>query len=143
MDAGTPPAASLAELAWLEGTWVGEGLGGTVLESYSAPAGGHMIGHFRLVRDGQPVFYELIIVAQAGDSIEYRVKHFDPDLKGWEPREDYDGFRLIRVEPDLWIFDKAMIRRTGPDTNEQAVRPHAGADWTDHFRYRRTLSARP
>lgn len=142
MVADPPAVASIADLAWLEGTWIGEGLGGTVLESYSAAVGGHMIGHFRLVRNDVPIFYELIVVTQVGDTIEYRVKHFDPDLNGWELRDAFDRFKLVSVAPDLWVFDKAMIRRTGTDTNEQAVRQSAGTDWTDHFRYRRMLPAR-
>ena len=40
------PAADIADLAWLAGHWVGEGLGGRATEVYSAPAGGQIVGHF-------------------------------------------------------------------------------------------------
>jgi len=130
-------SATLAELAWLEGVWIGEGLGGEVRETYSPPAGGQMVGHFRLLRDSVPIFYELIVVTQVGASLEYRVKHFDSDLRGWERQDAFDCFKLVASEPNLWTFDKAMIRRTGPDSNKQAVRADAGQDWSDHFKYRR------
>ena len=96
-----------------------------------------MVGHFRLLRGGAPVFYELIVVTEVGRSIEYRVKHFEPDLSGWKEQGSFDRFTLIACEPGLWVFDKAMIRRTGPDSNEQAVRASADTDWSDHFKYRR------
>ena len=84
---GAPaPAAALADLGWLVGTWEGEGLGGAVLESYSPPAGGQIAGHFRLLKDGKPQFYELLMIAEVGASLEFRVKHFNPDMTGWGRR---------------------------------------------------------
>ncbi|RYY34034.1 MAG: hypothetical protein EOP59_16885, partial [Sphingomonadales bacterium] len=52
--------ATIADAAWLAGRWVGEGLGGQVEESWSPAMGGQMAGHFTLVQDGKPVFYELM-----------------------------------------------------------------------------------
>jgi hypothetical protein len=43
------PKAKIADLAWIQGRWVGEGLGGTVEEIWSPPIGDSMLGMFRLV----------------------------------------------------------------------------------------------
>src|SRR5690606_30910946 len=60
-----PGAATIADVAWLEGRWVGEGLGGAAEETYSPPAGGAMIGAFRSLKaDGQPNFYEFVLLAE-------------------------------------------------------------------------------
>lgn len=118
----SPAVASIDDLAWMTGSWEGQGLGGQVLENYSPPAGGQMPGHFRLVKDGQVGSYELITVAEVGNSIEYRVKHFNPDMTGWEEKAEVVRFRLVAVEKDVWFFDGLTIRRTGPDAAVHVIR---------------------
>jgi hypothetical protein len=138
---GSPaPAARLADLAWMVGTWEGEGLGGTVLESYSAPAAGQMVGHFRALKpDGSPMFYELVMVAEVGGSLEYRVKHFNPDMTGWEEKAQVVRFPLVAAEKDAWYFDGLTIRRTGADSVTHFVRIGAkdGSRREASFSYRR------
>ena len=86
---GAPrPGARVTEFSWLTGAWVGEGLGGEVEEVWSAPVGGSMVGHFRLVRDGQPVFYELLTLIEVDGSVEMRLKHMNPDMTGWEEKNE-------------------------------------------------------
>lgn len=118
----TPASAAIADFAWMAGTWEGEGLGGRVLESYSAPAGGQMPGHFRMLKDGQVGFYELVALAQVGSSVEYRVKHFNADLTGWEEKAQVVRFPLVAVEKDVWYFDGLTIRRAGSDRAVHVVR---------------------
>src|SRR6185295_6650747 len=68
------PPAKIEQLAWLEGTWVGTGLGGQTEEHYSAPLGGAIVGTFRFVKDGKPVFYELVTVVEEVGSVLIRLK---------------------------------------------------------------------
>ncbi|MFC3713616.1 DUF6265 family protein [Sphingoaurantiacus capsulatus] len=120
---GAPsPKATLADLQWMVGTWEGEGLGGAVRESYSPPAGGQMVGHFRSLRDGKPAFYELVMLAEVDGSLEYRVKHFNPDMTAWEEKAQVVRFPLVAVEKDVWYFNGLTIRRTGPDSVTHFVR---------------------
>jgi hypothetical protein len=56
------PASTIADVAWLAGSWEGEGLGGTVDEVWSEPGGGAMVGYFRLVKDGKAVFCGLRVL---------------------------------------------------------------------------------
>lgn len=117
-----PAAASVDGLGWMAGTWAGEGLGGSALVSYSPPVDGQMPGHFRLVKNGQIDFYQLVGIAQIGNSIEYRVKHFDADMTAWEDKAQVARFPLVAAEKDVWFFDGLTIRRAGPDRAVHVVR---------------------
>lgn len=134
-----PAAASVADLAWMAGEWEGEGLGGQVRESYSPLADGQIPGHFRLVKDGRIGFYELLTVAQVGNSVEYRVKHFNPDMVGWEDKAQVVRFPLVAAEKDVWYFDGLTIRRDGPDrvVHVVRIRDKDGSDREANFTYRR------
>ena len=137
-----PPDAQLSDLAWMEGRWVGKGFGADLEETYSAPAGGQMPGHFRVVRDGKPQFYELVMIAQVGSSIEYRVRHFNPDLTAWEEKDNVVRFPLVALEKDVWFFDGLTIRRTGRDSADHIVRiKHK--DGTENEAVLRYTRARP
>ena len=117
-----PPAAQLSDLAWLEGTWVGEGFGAKLQETYTGPSGGQMVGHFSAIKDGAPEFYEFIMMAQVGNSLEYRVRHFNPEMTAWEDKTEFVRFPLVAAEKDSWYFDGYTLRRTGPDTAVHIVR---------------------
>ena len=116
------PAARVSDLAWLVGEWRGEGFSATLFETYSAPIGGQMPGHFYVANDGKPSMYEFVMIAEVGDSIEYRVRHFNPDMTAWEEKERFVRFPLVAAEGDAWYFDGLTIRRTGPDSSEHVVR---------------------
>ena len=73
LGAGRSPAATLAAMDWLVGRWVGNALGGEVEEVWSAPAGGAMMGMYRLVKDGAPVFYELLTIVEDNGSLVMRL----------------------------------------------------------------------
>lgn len=47
------PDASLADVAWLQGHWRGEVMGGITEEVWSPPLGGSMMCAFRLVVDDE------------------------------------------------------------------------------------------
>lgn len=116
---GAPrPAARIADVAWMTGRWQGEGLGGSTEESWSDPAGGAMVGYFRLVRDSKPVFYEIITVLEIEGSLEMRLKHVSPDMTGWEEKADFVTFKLARIEPGVVYFNGLTFKRLGPDRLE-------------------------
>ena len=136
------PLADLSDLKWLEGSWSGEGIDGALAtEVYSAPAGGQMVGHFRqLASDGSVLFYELITITQVGDTIEYRLKHFDADLTGWETQKQVRRFPLLCTTGDSWKFEGLIIRREAVDRMNITVRVRQddGTDDSLEFRYRRS-----
>ena len=134
-----PPKASLKDLSWLAGEWTGEGFGLVLHENYSAAVGSQMAGHFYGAKDGQPQFYEFETIAQVGDSLVFRVKHFNPDMTGWEEKDKFVSFPLVSVGNNVWRFDGLTIRRTGPNSAEHIVTIKRG-DEPAHdavLRYRR------
>lgn len=98
-------AAKIADLAWLAGTWRGAGLGGVNEEHWSAPAGGTMLGMYRLLKDDRPVFYELLTLGESGGSLLMTLRHFHPDLRGWEERDETVRMPFIKAEAGRYCFD--------------------------------------
>jgi hypothetical protein len=109
-EAKSPPA-TLDQVAWLAGHWVGEGLGGVSEELWSPPAGGAMMGTYRLLKDGAPVFYEFLLLAEENGTLILKLKHFNPDLTGWEEKADFVDFPLVAIEADAVHFDGLTYER--------------------------------
>ena len=85
-----------------------------------------MPGHFRAVKDGKADLYEFVMMAEVGGSLEYRVRHFNPDMTAWEDKTTFVRFPLVAVEKDAWYFDGYTLKRTGPDTAVHIVRVKRG-----------------
>lgn len=134
------PAATLAQVAWLEGRWVGEGLGGTAEETYSGPADGAMVGAFRSIRNGKAFFYEFMVLAERNGSLVYRLKHYWPDGRPWEDKDQWVEFPLVALANDRLFFDGCTFERTGPDAMQVHVRIEeraTGKTRIETFTYRR------
>lgn len=113
---GAPrPAATIADLAWLAGRWAGEGLGGALDEVWSEPAGGAMVGYFRLVAKGKPVLYEIMTLLEHEGSVELRLKHVNPDMTGWEEQNGYVTFKLVKQDATGAYFEGLSFRRVSDD----------------------------
>ncbi len=115
--------ASIESVAWLTGSWHGSGVqGAPAIEVYSAPAGGQMIGHFRQLKpDGSIMFYELITLSVRDDKLHYRVKHFNPDLSGWEEKAEFREFALTHAGNDRWESGELVIERQARDRMRMTI----------------------
>lgn len=96
--------AHLEGLAWLEGFWAGRINGDCVEEIWASAAAGAMMGMFRWVAEGELRFYEFITIVQNGKNIEMRIKHFDPDLNGWEEKKESTMFFLSELDDRRAVF---------------------------------------
>jgi hypothetical protein len=122
-QAQTPPAmvtqtarsASIPDIAWLAGRWIGNGLGGKMEEVWSPPAGPQMVGHFRLEQDGVPALYEIMLLDEFEGALRMRVKHFNPTFVGWEEKDAWHTFGFVSSAPGVLILDGLELRRAGPD----------------------------
>lgn len=112
------PRATLQEMAWFAGQWRGPGLGGETEEHWSTPAAGAMMGMFRLIKDGKVVFYEFLTLVEQDGSLMLKLKHFNPDLTGWEEKADSVMFPLVKVTANEICFRGLTFRRAGPDKME-------------------------
>lgn len=133
----TSPPASLTDLEWAVGAWRGEAFGGEVEEIWSRPLGGSMMGSFKLVVDGKVKFYELEAIHEVDSTLLLRLKHFHPDLKGWEERDETVDFRLVKVEPGKVYFDGYTFERVDNDRMNVYVRLEQGEAREAEFRYTR------
>lgn len=134
------PASRLSDIAWLQGSWEGDGIeGAPALEAYASPAGGQMVGHFRqLNKDGTVMFYELITIVEEGGSLAYRLKHFNADLTGWEEKDKVVSFPLTERKGDRFGFSGLVYERTGDNTMTASVEVNEGGKTeTLVFRFRR------
>jgi hypothetical protein len=102
---------SIDDAAWLAGRWVGEGLGGHVEESWSAAMGGQMVGHFALVQNNRPVFYEIMLIDVQPGGLRLRVKHFNPDFTAWEDKAGWHSFEPVAAAREDLRFRGLWLRR--------------------------------
>jgi len=102
--------------AWLAGNWIGDGFGGTSEEIWTQPdAFGTMIGNYRHHKgDGSVNFYEFMVL----DSTGLRLKHFNPDMVGWETKEDFLHFKAIEFTENKIVMKGLVFERTTDQTME-------------------------
>lgn len=106
------PPARVADLSWMVGVWTGEGLGGTLEETVLPAMGGAMPSTFRLVRDGDPVFYEYMLYEDTDAGVRLRLHHFNPGLERWEDKPvEFLAVRALERE--------VLFEETG-DTEERS-----------------------
>ena len=105
--------AVIADMAWLAGSWSGEGLGGVSEEVWGPPAGGVMVGTYRLIKKGKPVFYEMCWMLETEGTLVLRLKHFDPDLTGWEEKDKTVDFKFVKKDGNRAYFSGLTFERAG------------------------------
>ena len=110
------PKARLAELDWLSGSWVGQMPSGEVEHLILDDSSAHMPGFVRALNKTGIFFYEITVFAEVGGSLSYRVKHFTPELAGWEPQASYVDRPLVERQGDTFYFDGITFSRRGPDS---------------------------
>ena len=109
------PAATIADMEWYAGRWTGSGLGGLNEEVWSPPREGTMMGMYRMIKDGKPVFYELLLITEENGSLAIKLKHFHADLRGWEERDASVRFPLVAKRDGRIYFDGMTFERIGAD----------------------------
>jgi len=136
------PPATLADMAWLAGRWLGPALGGEAEEIWSPPKAGSMMGMYRLVRDGKLVFYELQTLSEEEGSLILRLKHFNPDLTGWEEKQKTIDFPLVALGERMVQFEGVSFHREGDDglTVYLAIEGKDGTVHEEVFSYTRAQS---
>ncbi len=109
------PPATLADMGWLVGHWSGPAFGGVCEEIWSLPAGGAMMGMFRLVAEGKVVFYEFLTITEEQETLSLQLKHFQPDLVGWEEKDKKVTFPLVSVSKNTAHFEGMSFHRDSDD----------------------------
>jgi hypothetical protein len=101
-----------------------------------------MMGMDRLVRDGKVVFHELMALVQEGGSLVLLLKHFNPDLSGWEEKQKTVDFRLVGLREGIVQFEGMSFHREGDAKLSVylAIEGKDGARHEEAFRYARARS---
>ena len=75
-----------------------------------------MVGMWKLLKDNQVVFYELMLLVEEEGSLSIKVKHFSEDFTAWEDKEEFVQFRLVKIAADEIHFAGLSFYRI--DDNE-------------------------
>ena len=87
--------ASLADVAFMKGHWLGTFNGGPIEAFWAAPAGDNLTGFMRMMRDNKVTMYEMLVFEQTEQGPIVLVKHFKPGLIAVEEKEISDRYRFI------------------------------------------------
>lgn len=138
----TPSRLEISDLAWLQGCWAGEALGGESSECWMAGPDGRLTGMFQLYSDGKQEFTEIFVLDDFGDGPELRLKHFTSDLVGWEEKDEHLTFRLLETSTSHAVFKSLRFRCSGDALDiELDMRMSDGSVRIIDFPYTRTTAA--
>jgi len=121
----TPPApkATLADFAWLEGSWRGDWGPRIAEQAWSAPKAGVMTGIFRLVENDKTLVIELFTLVENPNGIDLYIRHFTPELVPWEKStatllklSTLDAKKIDFENPVDGLPKHAILLRLDPDT---------------------------
>jgi hypothetical protein len=140
----TSPPAKIADIGWLQGHWIGKALGGDTEEMWMPPQHGVMVGMYRLIKDGKPVFYELLTFSEEGGSLVLNLKHFEPNLTSWEEKAESRKFALVATAPGVLYFEgMTFIRKDNDNITTYVAIDHNGKVSEERFDYRRAPVSPP
>jgi hypothetical protein len=133
------PPATINDIAWFAGFWTGEGMGGQNEEHWGPPNNGVMLGTFRHLKDGKPVFYEFMTFVEVEGSLMLRIKHFNPDMTGWEEKDKTVDFKFVAKKDGAVYFSGLTFMPTGKNsaTIYLAMRNKDGAVREEVFNFKR------
>ena len=99
-----------------------------------------MIGTFKHSKDGKPVFYEFMSFFEHGGSLVLRLKHFNPDLTGWEEKDKFVEFKFVAKKDGAMYFSGLTFMSDGKDSAKiyLAMRNKDGALREEVFNLKRT-----
>lgn len=123
-----PPRLDLADLAWLEGCWQGTAFGSPATECWMRAPDGRLTGMFQVIQEGRQTFSEIFVLDRFDEGFELRVKHFHPDLTGWEEKGAWVTFRLRETGAGLARFDGLLYRLDEQGTLEVVLEMEHGVE---------------
>ena len=107
--------ATIADISFLSGPWIGTGLGGVSEEIWSKPQGGTMMGVYRLIKADKPVFYEMMWMLETEGTLILRLKHFNPYLTGWEEKDKTVDFKFVKKDGNRLYFSGLTFELASKD----------------------------
>lgn len=109
------PLATLEDVDWLVGNWLGTAFEQTFEEVWNPPSAGSMVGLFKLIGNEGVEFYELMLLTVDAGTLSLKVKHFNADFTAWEEKGEFIDFRLVKLEPDAIHFSGLSFYKRDDD----------------------------
>jgi hypothetical protein len=127
-DPDNRPTATLDDVSWLVGSWTGDAFGSSFEEVWNPSSAGSMVGMWKLMKDGEVVFYELMLIVEDEGSLSLKVKHFTDDFIAWEDKEDYVRFRLVAFDENAVHFSGLSFHRINEDEIHGFIAMHSNGE---------------
>ena len=125
------PRASLRDVEFMSGHWLGPDAGDLSEEVWTPPSGNSMLGMWRYVSGGQVRIAELLSMTEEPDGVVLRLRHFDPKLVAREEKDRPLALKLVRWSAGEARFEGPAVtatgdvaltyRQTGPNTLEASL----------------------
>jgi|SRR5262245_12355557 len=99
-----PTAYKIDSVSWLAGKWqsdAGERL--ACEEHWSDPAGGAMVGMFRMLAGQRPSLYELLLIEEDAEGVWMRLRHFHPQMVARE--QEPIKTKLVSATNEKLVFE--------------------------------------
>lgn len=131
------PAPAIKDVAWISGCWDFTRNARHVVESWTPPEGGTMMGVSRTVNNGKTTEWEFLIIREGEKGLEYVAK---------PSRQPEATFTATRVTPNEVVFEnpahdfpkKIMYKRDGDVLTAAIEGPMQGQTRRIEFPYRKT-----
>jgi Domain of unknown function (DUF6265) len=98
--------ASLQDVAFMQGHWLGNFNGGPIEAFWAAPAGDNLTGFMRMMKEDKVTMYEMLVFEQTANGPIVLVKHFKPGLIALEEKEISDRYSFIEAKKGQALFEK-------------------------------------
>lgn len=105
--------ATLADLAWLAGHWVGAAEDKLSEEIWAAPHGDSMMGMWRFVSGGKVQVLELLTITDEESGPVMRLRHFDARMVAWEEKDRPISLPLVACKESEAAFEGPDSLRSG------------------------------
>lgn len=102
---GPAAKATLADVAWIAGHWMGADGGNLSEEIWAPPEGDSMIGMWRYVSSGKARIFELLSITDDGTGPVMRLRHFDPKMVAREEKDRPVTLALVARKKDEATFE--------------------------------------
>jgi hypothetical protein len=130
---GAPP--TIADLAWLAGSWVGETGGILMEEHWTAPDGNSMVGMHRDVGKGGTMLFEFLRIEQRGDQMTYWSMPNGRSPATAFPLKELSGTRVVFENPAHDFPQRIIYWKDGSDLRARIEGTMKGKPASEEWRW--------
>ncbi len=104
-------AASVADLAWMTGTWAGPAGPGVLEENWTTPKASSIQALVRMTGDGKTSMVELIVIEEEEGTLHLRLQQWNP---GFKPRtQGPQVMKLVEMGENTVAFEAVAVAENG------------------------------